>query len=101
MTDTTYGKYDANGQRAADVGQLDPLDRPPVADLAALNPDQLDQRGARVPFGERWNQTLLPSVASAMLTDLATRNPALFGDLLSAAMTGFRRTPTSRKRAKP
>lgn len=101
MTETTYGQYGTNGTHAAEPGQLDPLDRPPVADLAALDPGQLDQRGARIPFGERWNQTLLPSVAAAVLADLAARNPALFGDLLNAAMTGYRRTPTTRKRNKP
>lgn len=101
MTETAYGQYGTNGAHMPERDQLDPLDRPPVADLAALDPGQLDQRGARVPFGDRWNQTLLPSIAAAMLTDLAARNPALFGDLLNAAMTGHRRTPTGRKRNKP
>lgn len=99
MTDqqTSYGQY-ANGQHTP---ALDQLDRPPLADLAALDPDQLDQRGARIPFGDRWNQTLLPTVASGILRLLVERNPAMFGDLLSETMTGHRKATTGRKRTRP
>jgi hypothetical protein len=41
----------------------------------------------RIPFGPRPTQVLLPEVASDMLTALCEQNRALFGKLLSNAMT--------------
>lgn len=54
------------------------------------SPAELDELGARIPFGPRPNQTMPASWAAAVLTMLAERNPAQFGSYLTEATTGYR-----------
>jgi hypothetical protein len=48
---------------------------------------QLDADGHRIQFGQRDNQTHLPSIALEMLARLHDGDPGLFGELAAGAMT--------------
>lgn len=63
--------------------------------------DDLDELGARIPFGDRPNQTVPASWASMMLVLLRTREPQLFVALMGEAATGYRsETVAKRGRSK-
>jgi hypothetical protein len=59
---------------------------------AEMSTADLDDLGARIPFGPRPNQTMPASWAASILTMLAERQPALFGGLMLEATTGYRAT---------
>lgn len=50
----------------------------------------LDEMGARIPFGNRPNQTMPPTWAADMLTLLCERHSKIFRDLLGEVATGER-----------
>ncbi len=51
---------------------------------------ELDELDARIPFGDRANETVPASWASDMLRLLRERNPQLFVALMGEAATGYR-----------
>jgi hypothetical protein len=70
---------------------------PPRAGEMSL--DDLDELGGRIPFGDRLNQTVPASWASAMLVMLRDREPQLFVALMGEAATGYR-SETAAKRGR-
>lgn len=50
----------------------------------------LDELGARIPFGTRPNQTVPASWAASILTMLRDRHPDIFITLMGEAATGHR-----------
>lgn len=59
--------------------------------------DDLDELGARIPFGSRPNQTMPPSWAAAMLTLLAERHQPVFSALLGEVVIGYRAPETGKR----
>lgn len=55
-----------------------------------MSTDDLDELGARIPFGDRANQTVPPSWAAGILRLLATREPEQFGAYMTEVATGHR-----------
>jgi hypothetical protein len=93
-TQNGYGQYGGPRQRAEA-----PSAGPAPYSLAALEAGELDTAGARIRFGDRPNQTMPASWAADVLTKLADRHPAQFGQLLTEAATGI--APPPRRGRKP
>ena len=60
----------------------------------------LDDLGARIPFGPRPNESIPPSWAARMITLLRERDPSLFVALMGEAATGYRTERAARGRRK-
>ena len=60
----------------------------------------LDELGARIPFGSRPNESIPPSWAARMITLLRERDPSLFVALMGEAATGYRTERAARGRRK-
>lgn len=78
MTDQTTA-YAPNGTRPADVDKLD-----------HLKAEDLDQRGARIPWGPKPHQHVGPVIAAGMLRLLRERDSTLWAELHYEAATGDR-----------
>jgi hypothetical protein len=55
-----------------------------------MNLDELDELGARIPFGDRANQNMPASWAAGILRILAERDPETFGAYMTEVATGHR-----------
>lgn len=62
--------------------------------------DELDELGARIPFGDRPNQNIPPSWAAGILRLLAERDPERFGAYMTEVATGHRVSEPA-KRGRP
>jgi hypothetical protein len=56
----------------------------------AMTPEDLDELGARIPFGNRANQSVPPTWAAGILRILAEREPETFGAYMLEVATGHR-----------
>lgn len=67
-------------------------------DQADTSITDLDELGARIPFGKLPNQTVPASWAASILTNLRDRHPDLFVALMGEAATGYRTEKAARGR---